>query len=142
MGHTKSCGRLLKEHIIKVGKNNKTHGESKEKFYHIWSGMKSRCDNQNSIDYKNYGGRGITYNPKWKIYKGFKEDMWFKWIYAKKKFGKKIKLSLERINVNGNYCFENCIFIPMSEQYKNKQKDQLILYLFQTILILLNKKGV
>lgn len=50
--------------------------------------------------------------------------MYFKWAYAKKKYGKDVQLSIERIDVNGNYDFNNCIFIPKNEQQKNQRKNK------------------
>lgn len=82
--------------------------------YKIWDSMKQRCDNPNSSNYQNYGGRGIRYDLKWKTFEGFIEDM-----------GPRptAEYSIERINVNGNYCKENCKWIPLSEQAKNKRRS-------------------
>jgi hypothetical protein len=109
-GHCQSCGCLQKE-------ANRTklncHGMSKTKIYSIWSTMKDRCFREKCIDYKNYGGRGITIQKEWLDFKNF-----YEWA---KNNGYKEGLTIERIDVNGNYCPENCKWIPMSEQYKNKQ---------------------
>jgi hypothetical protein len=121
-----SCGCLRRENLSKIGKKNKTHGDAKNKkvfcFYHKWQTMKDRCDNPNNKSYKHYGGRGIGYPPRWDDYINFKEDMYLKYLYAKKQLKMK-QISLERIDVNGNYCKENCTFIEKSEQAKNTRKS-------------------
>lgn len=113
-GYTKSCGCLRRSH----GFWNTNYSKGTMKFYKMWQSLKARCDNSNLKCYKNYGGRGIKYDPKWKDFLNFKKDMYFKYLFAKKQL--KIKdISIERIDVNGNYCFENCTFIDRVEQLQN-----------------------
>lgn len=113
--HTKSCGCLSIEKATK-------HGFKGTRFWNCWQSLKQRCNGNCDINhYKNYKCRGITYDKGWNKFENFLKDMYFKWVYAKKKYGEWC-LSIERMNNDGNYCFENCIFIPMSEQYKNKRK--------------------
>ena len=86
--------------------------------------MKKRCDNQN--DFKkwiNYGGRGIKYDPDWFFYDNFKRDMYFKYVWSKKYYGIE-NLTLERLDNNKGYNFENCEFIPMKEQMKNRRNNR------------------
>ena len=119
--HTRSCGCLRKEvssqRSFKHGDN--TRGKRRHTLYSIWSNMLHRCNNKK---YKNYGERGITYDLKWKSYEFFKKQVWYKFTCAKFKYGKNEKLSIERKNVNGNYCYDNCSFIPMREQSLNTRK--------------------
>jgi hypothetical protein len=123
---TKSCGCLLKE---KTKENNTIHGfnsnttnKTKGKFYKIWKNIKQRCNNVNNTHYKDYGGRGIIYDPRWEDFLEFKRDMYFKYLYAKKQL--KIKNpSIERKDVNGNYCKENCTWIELIDQAKNKRSQ-------------------
>lgn len=119
------CGRemIVKDNSLKTGNTsscgcarairNIKHGLSSSKFYESWCNMKRRCDSENNDYYANYGGRGITYDSRWKSFECFKRDM-----YSEYKEG----LSLERIDVNGNYSKDNCKWIPLSEQAKNKGK--------------------
>lgn len=112
-GKIKSCGCLNKEKITK-------HGQSHSKLYYIYYAMKQRCYKKNAKNYKNYGGRGIKicnewlnnfisfYN--WAIKNGYKED------------AKRGQFTIDRINVNGNYEPNNCRWINIIEQQKNKQK--------------------
>jgi len=99
------------------------HGDGSKKNEHplhkFWRYMRKRCNNKNHDSYNNYGGRGITYDSNWDNYENFKEDMYFKYIYATKKYGKNTQLSIERRNANGNYCFKNCKFILLNEQQGN-----------------------
>ena len=120
---TQSCGCYQKEQV-KKSKGRKTHGMKYTKFYKTWQHLKERCNNPNNNDYKYYGGRGIKYNPKWNDFLKFKEDMYFKYLYAKKQLKIK-KLSIERINVNGNYYKENCCFIELKDQSKNRRNVKL-----------------
>lgn len=98
----------------------KTHNKTGTVLYKKWAGMKRRCLNQNEQNYKNYGGRGIGVCDKWLNFEGFYEDM---------KDGFVEGLSIERINNDGDYCKENCRWIPMSEQVKNKRGVHIIEYL-------------
>lgn len=115
-GSTHSCGCLA----IKLTKQRSTiHGMRNTLFYNIWRSMKKRCNLKSRKDYKCYGGRGITYDSRWENFLGFKEDMYFQYLYAK--INKRIKRpSLERKDVNGNYCKKNCTWIPLNNQQKNQ----------------------
>lgn len=101
-----------------------THGMSRMRFYEIWKNMKRRCNDKTNKRYKNYGGRGITYDPRWEEFLEFKRDMYFDYLRAIRI--KKIrKPSIERKDVNGNYCKENCCWIPFTDQSKNQTKNKL-----------------
>lgn len=123
--HTKSCGCLNAESRkrtknVKHGFWNTNYSKGTMKFYKMWQSLKARCDNINNKCYKNYGGRGIVYDPRWKDFEEFKKDMYFKYLYSKKQL--KIKSpSIERIDVNGNYNFENCTFVRFEDQMKNSR---------------------
>jgi len=124
-GHTKSCGCYRKEvtsaRSLKHG--FKTKKNRKNSFYKSWSNMKSRCNNENLPHYDYYGGRGIIHDPRWDDFQNFYDDMYLGWLVAKKK--EKIKIpTIERIDVNGNYCKENCEWIPKSCQAKNKRNNK------------------
>ena len=77
----------------------KTHGKSKDKLYRVWNGMKQRCYNANDDFYYCYGAKGITVCEEWKnSFQNF-----YDWAIS---HGYDEKLSIDRIDVNGNYCPE------------------------------------
>lgn len=121
---TRSCGCLRKEKASRALKKLLTkHGLCRSSFYRSWNQMKQRCTNKNNKRYKNYGCRGIIYDPKWNEFENFYTNMYFKYLYAKKQL--KIRTpSIERINVNKSYCFSNCIFIEHINQSKNRTSNR------------------
>ena len=92
-----------------------------EKLYNVWKNMKSRCYDKNSDRYYTYGARGIKICEEWK--NNFR--VFAKWAYQN---GWKVGLSIERKDHNGNYCPENCTFITMNEQARNKTSNVLVTY--------------
>lgn len=123
-GDFKSCGCLNKEYKSFF----KIHGMKKTSFWLMWKNLRARCNNPNDNGYKNYGGRGITYDLQWEKFLNFRKDMYWRYLYAKRKYTSVLTktnvLSIERIDVNGNYCKENCTFIPRNEQNKNKRNNK------------------
>ena len=81
--------------------------------------MRSRCNGCNRPDYKHYGGRGIKVCDRWNDYGKFLQDL------GECPQGG----SLERINVDGDYCPENCKWILKENQPKNCRTNVLILFL-------------
>ena len=121
-GHTKSCGCL--KHL----QYNFKHGKSDTRLYRIYKHMISRCYNPNNTAYKHYGGRGIKVCNHWKR----SLEFFIQWALAN---GYKDNLTLERINVNGDYTPENCKWIPQSEQLKNTRRTILITYNNETLCL-------
>ena len=111
-GHKTSCG-------CRHGDRRRTHGMAGTGPYYAWGNMKKRCNNRNNPDYHSYGGRGIKYCPKWERFEGFWEDM---------KDGYSSDLTLDRIDVNGDYCKENCRWITLKEQENNRTNNKIINY--------------
>lgn len=99
--------------------HNLQHGLSYTKFYRTWLGINRRCNYKKDVSYKHYGARGIK--CLWGSFKEFKDDMYESFLEHDKKYGGR-NTSIERIDVNGNYCKENCTWATMSEQQLNKQK--------------------
>lgn len=110
--HTISCGCYNRENNWGKARHT-THGKYYTKLYKTWRGIISRCYNKNSSNYINYGGRGIIVCDEWR------NDFmsFYNWSYDN---GYKEELSIERINVNGNYEPSNCCWIPLVEQANNK----------------------
>lgn len=124
-GHTKSCGCLQKE---STRKRSNYHGLSKTKIYSIWCGIKDRCYRKKCTDYVNYGGRGITVCDEWKD----NFITFYNWAINN---GYKDGLTIERINVNGNYEPSNCIWIENALQSKNKTNSHYLTYNGKTQII-------
>jgi hypothetical protein len=117
----KSCGCLKQESAHKLGLTlNKTHGQSRTVEYKAWQNMITRCYNENSPNYVNYGGRGISVCGRWKnSFEKFLSDMGPK---------PKDSFSLERINNNRGYSPANCKWASRSEQNSNKRDIPLYEY--------------
>jgi len=121
-GESKSCGCLRKELNIK---RYTKHGLMKTRFYHCFMGAKFRCINPRGKDYKRYGGRGIK--MLWVSMVDFKKDMYKSYLKHVGKYGEK-DTQLDRIDVNGNYCKENCRWVTCVEQGNNRRNNHLRFY--------------
>lgn len=122
-GYSKSCGCVLKEKMT-------IHGMIDTNFKDVHCNMKARCDNPQHPQYKDYGGRGITYCEKWKHLSGFMEDMYETYEQG---------LSIDRILVNGNYEKGNCRWTTMSVQGHNKRKMENCIFEYKGVRYNLNK---
>ena len=84
--------------------------------------MIQRCTNPNNWKYNNYGGRGIKVCDQWRDYAVFRD-----WA-LKSGYDKDAPFSqctIDRIDVDGNYCPENCRWADSKTQNMNKRKDKL-----------------
>lgn len=101
---TKSCGcyrkKLMKDKMSQ-------HNMSNTKIYKAWRSMISRCTNPRIKRYKNYGGRGIKVCNRWLQFKNFYADMNNSYQSHIKKYGEH-ETTLDRKDVNKDYCKENC----------------------------------
>ena len=122
-GNTKSCGCLNKDRSNQI-----THGLSHTKLYHVYYSMLNRCYNPLDHNYCNYGGRGIKVSEEWK--NNFL--VFHEWA---KHNGYKEHLTIERINVNGNYECSNCKWITQTEQTNNTRRTVLLSYNGETMNI-------
>lgn len=110
-GHTRSCGCLKTDTTIE---RNTTHGLARTPEYVAWQAAKARTTNPNVIQSKDYLGRGIIMEEPWfSSFETFLEDM-----------GPRPtpRHSVERVNVNGNYCKENCVWGEPDIQAFNQRK--------------------
>lgn len=124
-GRIKSCGCLQIEAIsAKRGKlsQNFVHGMSDSRFYRIWAGVRSRCLNPNRIKYQQYGAKGIKCN--WNSFIEFKNDMYDSYVDHVNKFGEK-QTQIDRIKNEGHYQKDNCRWVTLVEQARNKRNSKL-----------------
>lgn len=129
-GHTQSCGCSRSDALSRYNKSEekrahtselnkqykKTHGMRYTRLYREWRSMINRCSSKNWRDYDNYGGRGITVCDEWKeSFESFRD-----WALHN---GYRDDLSLDRCDVNGNYCPDNCRWITMAAQANNTRRS-------------------
>lgn len=121
-GRSTSCGC---ERARMLSEKQTTHGESSTHLYGVWSAMKARCNNPNATHYDSYGGRGIRVCDEWqRSFDAFRE-----WAVSS---GYVQGLSLDRINVDGNYEPENCRWITGVGQANNRRSNILVTHDGQT----------
>lgn len=116
-GASSSCGCKTK---YLIGKANRKHGMAHTPLFAVWNSMKQRCSNPHNEKYSQYGGRGITVCKQWK------HDFmnFYDWAMAN---GYKHGLSIDRIDVNKNYCPKNCRWATWKIQANNKTDNHKIL---------------
>lgn len=112
-GSVRSCGCLKREATVRRNMGTKrTHGMSKSAEYKAWRAMKNRCGNSSVACFKHYGGRGISVCVRWmKSFENFYADMG----------PRPPKMSLDRIDVNGNYEPQNCRWADTVTQRNNQR---------------------
>lgn len=117
-GHTKSCGCLKNSFIAEA---RTIHGGRYSQLYKKWCGIKRRCYNSNEKSYKSYGGKGIEICNEWlNDFASFEN-----WAYNN---GYSEGLTIERIDVNKGYYPDNCTWIPMERQARNKTNTVYMSY--------------
>jgi len=122
-GAVKSCGRKCPLH-----KRFSTHKMTHTRLYQEWTGIKSRCVYSGSNKYKYYGARGISMCKEWE--ESF--STFAKWAMEN---GYADNLTIERRDYEGDYCPENCTWIPKSEQSRNTHNNLLLTYKGKTQIL-------
>lgn len=113
-----------------LSQRNRKHGlcfgpdGKKTRLYGIWVRMRQRCRDANCDDYKDYGGRGIKVCEAWDDYAAFHS-----WAMEN---GYNDGMSIDRQDVNGDYSPDNCRWITIQEQARNKRNSNKITYRGET----------
>ena len=122
-GRTQSCGCYNKKRVHEThSKGNFTN----TRLYTTWENMKARCYNPNNPQFRNYGERGIIVCDEWK-----KDFLKFReWAISSgwDETHKKFEISLDRIDVNGNYEPSNCRWATPKVQVNNQRRTRRWLY--------------
>lgn len=121
-GSTKSCGCFRRE---EQSHKAKKHGQKGTRLYGIWNNMKFRCENPNAESYKDYGGRGIKVCTEWE----HDFESFYKWAMNN---GYADNLTIDRIDVNGNYEPSNCRWATIFVQSNNKRNTRFLTFNGQT----------
>jgi hypothetical protein len=91
---------------------------SSTRIYGIWEHIIQRCENPNDRNYKNYGGRGVRVCSEWHDSKAF-----ICWALSN---GYDDSLSIDRINVDGDYEPGNCRWADLYTQRNNTKRNHVI----------------
>lgn len=131
-GDSVSCGCYQREiHSDQMKERNFKHGfasrEDREHLYVLWGAMKDRVTNRNRKDSKWYSDKCLEFYEEWNDYTKFRE-----WSLAN---GYEEGLSIDRIDNSIGYRPDNCRWIPLKDQNKNKTTNRLITYKGETKIL-------
>lgn len=114
-GRTQSCGCYRREQSSKAATK---HGLKHTHIYEVWLGIKKRCLNKNRPDYRYYGARGIKMHEPWA------RDVA---LFAKETSeGYAPTLTIDRIDVDGDYAPGNIRWIDHTHQMRNRRNNVVI----------------
>lgn len=117
-GASKSCGCYRRQ---RASEASTRYACKDQRLYTIWAGMCYRCEDPKHPSYSLYGGRGVKVCDEWK--EDF--DCFARWAYQA---GYHDKLTLDRIDVDGDYCPVNCRWATPKEQANNRRTCVYIEY--------------
>ena len=118
-GKIKSCGCMRLKLLSRA--TPESNPICNHRLHVIWKGMKQRCYNPKSDNYERYGGRGIRVYDEWKdSYESF-----YEWALA---HGYSDNLTIDRIDVDGNYEPDNCRWASDEVQRLNTRRGKQYLW--------------
>jgi hypothetical protein len=122
-----SCGCLRRQKSAKqLGDMTRTHGLSKTPIYRKYRNIVRRCTNPSDKDYKNYGARGITVDPRWDTFEKFFADVGHPPAPG---------MSIDRINNNGPYSPDNFRWVNSFVQAANRRTNLKVTFKGETLTI-------
>lgn len=121
-GKQVSCGCWRDEKSLEriIGYNLNHPSKRDKRLYKIWQGMRNRCYRENNASYPSYGGRGIKLCEEWQRYENFEH-----WALSA---GYEPTLTVDRIDVNGDYAPDNCRWITMKLQAYNRRDNHRLAF--------------
>ena len=124
-GHTKSCGCIKGYKQVKHNASIKYHGGSDTRLYHVWNDMRQRCENPNKSSYVWYGAKGIRVCDEWQDFENFE-----KWAYKNgyDDTAPRGYCTLDRIDNKEGYNPQNCRWVSMTDQNRNKSYHRYVEY--------------
>lgn len=118
-GKIRSCGCLLADRQREL---KTTHGKTETRLYSIWRGMKRRCENPKSKNWKYYGALGVSVCDEWKnSFQAF-----YDWAMSAgyDETAPRGQCTIDRINPYGDYAPDNCRWADMKTQLQNRRKAE------------------
>lgn len=103
-----------------TSQRNTKHSGCHTKLYVCWKNMRLRCQNPNDDSFHRYGGRGITICKEWNDFATFRA-----WAGQS---GYQEQLTLERLDVNGNYGPKNCTWANRTVQARNRRTNKFLTF--------------
>ncbi len=106
-------GRISKS----CGCNRTRHGGTGTKIFSVWRSMTNRCDFKTNQNYMDYGGRGIKVCDEWRKFVNFRD-----WALSN---GYCEGLTIDRTDNDKGYSPDNCRFVTMAENSRNRRSTKL-----------------